>query len=797
MRKMLIRLTSFVLSCVILSGCGSKAAGENAKEAEKPREEAVSAQENTSSKESISKEAGEDASPAEDAAEEVTEEATEDAAEDAAEEAAEDAAEDADSAQEEEIFRALERPFLTGAADDPDGLPAESGEFLAEDAGIPENLEELANWEDFRYLDERAQELLKTNGFFVREGGSHEFFEEYEMNRYELTPNFVTADSILHTYHLFFSELLKKTEKEHLLYDLEALTEGMLDASLEQYDELAGTEWESAAARNSAYFAVALTLLDGRQSLSGAVAGALPAAVSSLADEEVRMILAAKGIDVSPLFEDYEDYSQYKPRGYYDLDEDLSCYFRTLMWYGRMNFTQMSEDLDRSALLMILAMDGDNLSSWEKIYTVTSFFAGQSDDAGYYEYRPIVDAVYGSSAAPGDLAGDEASWARYHALTKKVPAPEINSIPIFDESIDEDRDAVITGFRFMGQRSTADAVIFQNLIYRSVKENADGDRRMLPDALDVAAAMGSDEAQSILEEQGETGYEGYTENMEQLKEIIVEQDDSFWNQSLYNSWLNMIRPLLEEKEEGYPAFMRTKAWLRKNLSTFLGSWTELKHDTVLYGKQVIAEMGGGWDAERDDRGYVEPEPLVYARLCSLAAATGDGLDSFGYLSKSDRDNLTILAEMASRLQVISEKELTGELPSDEEFELIRTWGGQLEHFWYEAIRDQAESEYVRAQEFPAALVVDVATDPSEGLVLEIATGSPSTIYVIVSVDGVRKIATGTVFSFYQFTQPIGDRMTDTQWREKMGIDWTEEFWKNPDPVPAPDWTADYFVMNKW
>ena len=30
---------------------------------------------------------------------------------------------------------------------------------------------------------------------------------------------------------------------------------------------------------------------------------------------------------------------------------------------------------------------------------------------------------------------------------------------------------------------------------------------------------------------------------------------------------------------------------------------------------------------------------------------------------------------------IAEKELRGELPTDEEFELIRSYGGQLEHFW--------------------------------------------------------------------------------------------------------------------
>ena len=44
---------------------------------------------------------------------------------------------------------------------------------------------------------------------------------------------------------------------------------------------------------------------------------------------------------------------------------------------------------------------------------------------------------------------------------------------------------------------------------------------------------------------------------------------------------------------GYPSFMTNSAWTRKDLNTILGSWTELKHDTLLYAKQVMAEMGGG------------------------------------------------------------------------------------------------------------------------------------------------------------------------------------------------------------
>ena len=82
--------------------------------------------------------------------------------------------------------------------------------------------------------------------------------------------------------------------------------------------------------------------------------------------------------------------------------------------------------------------------------------------------------------------------------------------------------------------------------------------------------------------------------------------------------------------------MQTEAWTRKDLQTALGSWTELKHDTILYAKQVMAEMGGGGGNEQPPHGNVEPNPEAYARLLALAQMTYDGLDSRSLLSDLTR-----------------------------------------------------------------------------------------------------------------------------------------------------------------
>lgn len=243
--------------------------------------------------------------------------------------------------------------------------------------------------------------------------------------------------------------------------------------------------------------------------------------------------------------------------------------------------------------------------------------------------------------------------------------------------------------------------------------------------------------------------------------------------------------------------MQNEAWTRKNLNSFLGSWTELKHDTVLYAKQVYAEMGGAGMEERDDRGYVEPEPVLYSRLAGLSTATAEGLRHYGVLRDADAENLARMAELARQLMVISEKELRDELLSDEEYDLIRGFGGQLEHFWYDALADESgDGATITSLDHPAAIVTDVATDPDGGRVLEVGAGKVNEIFVIVSVDGVLRLARGGVFSFYEFAQPLDQRLTDEEWRKMLGIyrfDENGNFDDQSVEVPRPGWTSSFFT----
>ena len=625
-------------------------------------------------------------------------------------------------------------------------------------------------------LSDGLRTRLAENGFVVAPGTEKEFFTVYEKARYDNQPVFITSDSLLHVYHLLFDKVLRTAEVEHFIPLLRDLNAAMLAQTDQQYQALKGGPWEDAARRSVAFIGVGSKLLDPSIQV--------PAYAGDLVDAELALIQSADGINLSPLFpglEHGEDYTQYIPRGHYTLSDDLKHYFQSMMWYGRMTFRLQARDPEvgkaetRSALLVVLALQDATvngnpaLDAWQDLYSPTAFMVGRSDDLTALQYLDVFKTVYGAQPAVTGLV-DEAKLAQFIDLAEQLPPPRILGIVI---QVDENEAAQTKGLRFMGQRFVPDAYVFRELIYRNV--GTDTDPRGLPKGLDLFAAMGSERAGTLLDQMGETHYANYSTQMTKMQGWMSGLGLSDWTETLYNTWLYTFHPLIAVPGEGYPAFMRSTAWLDKQLNTALGSWAELKHDTILYAKQVYAELGGGPPPPPPEppKGYVEPVPEFYARLAALTAMTSDGLGSRGLLDDVDATSLDTLHTLALSLQTMAEKELRNEPLTEDEEATLRFYGGQLEDLTMAAADTDTSDPNARRyleEEPQAAVIADVATNPAPPhTVLEEAVGRVNPIYVVVPMvdaDGAAylQVAKGAVFSYYEFEWPSADRLTDEAWR---------------------------------
>jgi hypothetical protein len=293
---------------------------------------------------------------------------------------------------------------------------------------------------------------------------------------------------------------------------------------------------------------------------------------------------------------------------------------------------------------------------------------------------------------------------------------------------------------------------------------------------------------------GETDYENYDAQMDKMRDWLSGLGVEEWTETLYNAWLYCFHPLLVVPGDGYPAFMTSGAWVDKQLNTVLGSFAELKHDTILYAKQAYAELGGGPPPPPPvaPRGYVEPVPEFYARLAALTGMTLDGLGRRGLLVEQDEASLQRLHTLARSLQTMAEKELRGEPLTEEEYHTIRFYGGELEHLTMAAADTPEEGQAVGGQVMPeeepqAAVIADVATDPWPQLVLEIGVGRIDELHAVVPLieeNGsiTLQVAKGGVFSYYEFAWPMGDRLTDETWREMLA---------EGEAPPRPAWISSF------
>jgi hypothetical protein len=653
---------------------------------------------------------------------------------------------------------------------------------------LPLTADQITNLSAVELTDTQNAALLK-NGFVVLPPKSDinqmymEFYQAYESTRYLEVPVFVTTDSVFHVYHLVFDKMLRDLERYEFIPLLEELTTSMMASSAQQYETLKGTALEPMALRNLAFFAVAGNLL-GLQTT-------IPAEAQALVSQEVALIEEHSQNAPSPIWlmgneaNDevlIEDYSQYVPRGHYTLSEEFKKYFKTMMWYGRMTFRLKNEVETKRALLMIQAMGNAQTQSgrsalelWQNIYDPTVFIVGKADDLSIKEYAAISDEVFGANPNLQSFA-DAQLYAKFVTAAKQLPPPQVNSMWVY---IWQDRDEATQGFRFMGQRFTLDAYIFDQLIFRKVGTLEQP--RSLPKGLDVLAAMGSDEAYRILDGMGETKFLNYDSQMVKVKQEVAGFGLDSWTQNLYWSWLYALQPVFQPKGVQYPAFMQTQAWLNKDMHTALSSWTELKHDTILYAKQVMAEMGGG-PGEEPPKGYVEPNPEAFARVLALAEMTKAGLENRQILDDVSRGNLDNLIEQLQFLLAISQKELNGETLTNDEYWRIMQYGGWLEAITI-AAADPVDANQGRGylEDQKSALIADVAT--GNGQVLEEGVGYPTLIYV-VSPEQPYHLTVGAVYTYYEFQVSLDQRMTDEDWRTML---------EGGNAPAAPEWTSTFII----
>jgi hypothetical protein len=228
------------------------------------------------------------------------------------------------------------------------------------------------------------------------------------------------------------------------------------------------------------------------------------------------------------------------------------------------------------------------------------------------------------------------------------------------------------------------------------------------------------------------------------------------------------------------------------LSTELGSWAELRHDTLLYAKQSYT----GWPSCEYPDAYVDPYPEFYSRLVKLAEKGAEVAATVAESSGQPQDALRTyfgnLQSTASMLHDMAVAELTGVPFTQAQIDFINR-----------AVRFQTVDMVCAKVQVPAGwyvdlffssgdvdackpTIADVHTQPADeagnqvGRVLHVGTGYPRLMVATVDTCTGPKAYAGVVFAYHERITENFQRLTDADWQTELST-------QSPPEVP---WMAD-------
>lgn len=600
----------------------------------------------------------------------------------------------------------------------------------------------------------------------------------------------VTSDSVLHALHRSYDEILKQLEAVVFSRVVAEVLQLAHDELGRQAGALGGKALADSAADVDLYLTVARRLLAGKGSVASKQGN--EAQVSRLLALIAKLELQTPDTDATPLRggRRYVDYSQFRPRGHYTESEELQRYFRALMWLGRADLGFVLDEPDAgsglkvkvererrgAALLGLLLQAGGGHKRLQAVSDIVDFMVGRADGITLAQLNA---ALASARTQPRMLASAATLETIQGALAATGAGPKRIRSQVL---VSSDRRSEPVGaprvFQLFGQRFVLDSFVLSKVVYDAIQFQGVRPQRMMPSGLDVMAALGNDEAVRLLVP--ELGRFNYAANLLAARRVVDEHTTQHWLQNIYTIWLDALRTLDDAPaaQAAFPEVMRRTPWHRKQLQTQLGSWAELRHDTILYAEQSYTAYP---DCEYPE-GFVEPYPELYLRLRLLATEGGrllEGADlaladgQVAQAARSVRDAqvrfLRGFAQIMQRLEVLARKEL-GALPfSSEERRFLKQTidmrgggsGPPRYDGWYANLIYGADP----ADWKPT--IADVHTDPGSGRALEVGVGNVNFLVVAVDNRGDRAAYVGPVYSYYEFTAPVSERMTDPDWQKMI------------------------------
>ena len=655
-------------------------------------------------------------------------------------------------------------------------------------------------------LTDYEKSLLQGNGFLVSERLSKESIGMQLLDIWQKDlPIFISTDAILHTFHFAYDRILISVERGCLLNRLSELLTMMHNKFPNLAEKYAAYSQMERMLRDVDVYLTVPRILMGQE-----VSPVYPENQTEIND--ILQLIYAEKFATYPFFSENckeIDFSQFKPRGHYTRYPELEQYFRAMMWFGRIEIyltkpkadtmycpPQTLEDIQRqtidAALICEIIADPDVISIYNEIEDILTFFIGEQDNVTAINMISLIESLQYPDA---DRLLDTLALHEFQdsLVTKAYATQKILSQVLAHDPFTPESVQLASAFMLFGQRFVIDSYVSAEVVFDKIKYNNQFICRLFPSTLDVLFALGNNAAGQLLVPELDKYY--YATNLTALRYLIDSYDAGFWSGSIYNMWLKAIRTLNPPEDRlSLPRFMQTAAWWQQKINTQLSSWSQLRHDNLLYAKpSYTSAVSCSYPY-----GYVEPIPAFYKTLNELAQNASDTFDNISFVNGNLKNSVltyfNVLEGVTDTLSVIAEKELAGIDLAEDEISFMK---GMLYHDddayamgnangWYMAL---LYGKYGSVQGWNLTttdyLVVDYHTVPTDcagnlyGWVMHAGTGNIDLAIVLATLPDNKTMAfAGPVLSYHEYTSTNFFRLTDEEWQDTYLSSSTRPNWVN-------------------
>lgn len=625
------------------------------------------------------------------------------------------------------------------------------------------DLSKIANLSQLDTITEDFKNKISKNGYVVVKQNNIELFETYENNNYAKMPSFVTTDVYLQLIHLYFSFMLQSLEEEKFIPMAGNIIDNLYKKSMIDLTQRINPESEEEAKFAQFYFAIAKELLTGERLKIDSNYEEVRTKYLQLAKESNQQMLDENG---------FIDFSLFKPRGNYTKTKELSRYFQTVMWFGKFPFKLEKEmDFKRAKYIAkLLASAQEAIKDYKDFSESLGFLIGDPENLSILDLANNID--------------------KNDNLIKETLI-KINPAQLTHKGRKGNNDVKLM---FFPQLFTPDARILNGLIHLSRDEQ----RREFPRTLDVFATFGNKAAENILLNYYDENkkWVNYLDSLTSMKNLFQNYD---LKRNAYSNWIYVLNSL-NTKNDKYPKVMQLDTWDAKNLNTGLASYAELKHDAILYAEQASgAEAGEGdndafdYPNEPTNVAYIEPNIKFWDESTKFTNKLSLLLIKLNVINENLSYNLKEINDLGDFCNRISKKEINRSKITQLEYDSIIGIGRIFEdlHLSMKIERERKtgrdtvhdyEYDIEVTDDNEMAVVADIFT--TNETCLEVGVGRADDIYVIVEIDGYNYLTRGSVFSFYEFEQPVSNRLTDSEWRTMLN--------ENKEPK-REGWYLNYLI----